>query len=237
MGSLHMNLEIDGSSQAWAKALKDEFAKPYYLNLEKFLIQEYSTRTVYPAFENIFKAFNATPLEKVRVVILGQDPYHGKNQATGMGFSVPKGEKIPPSLRNIYKEAYRDLNQAGYSFEIPSHGDLSLWAREGVLILNTVLTVREGEAGSHRNMGWEIFSDRVIQVLNSLDGPLVFCLWGRPAQEKISKLTNSNHLLLQSSHPSPLSANRGFLGCGHFSKANDFFRDHGLPPINWRLDI
>ena len=217
-------------SSDWQLALKPEFAKPYYKKLYDFINEEYSTRQIFPPGDDIFNAFSFTPLEKVKVVILGQDPYHNVGQAHGLCFSVNKGVDIPPSLVNIYKELHDDLG-----CNIPDHGNLTEWAQQGVLLLNTVLTVRAHEANSHRNMGWEEFTDAAMQVLNKVDRPMVFMLWGSPAQTKGRILNNPNHLVLKAPHPSPLSAYRGFFGCRHFSQCNDFLRAHGVEPIDWQI--
>lgn len=217
-------------SSDWLLALKPEFAKPYYKKLYDFINEEYSTRQIFPPGDDIFNAFSFTPLEKVKVVILGQDPYHNVGQAHGLCFSVNKGVDIPPSLVNIYKELHDDLG-----CNIPDHGNLTEWAQQGVLLLNTVLTVRAHEANSHRNMGWEEFTDAAMQVLNKVDRPIVFMLWGSPAQTKGRILNNPNHLVLKAPHPSPLSAYRGFFGCRHFSQCNDFLRAHGVEPIDWQI--
>ena len=217
-------------SSDWLLALKPEFAKPYYKKLYDFINEEYSTRQIFPSGDDIFNAFSFTPLEKVKVVILGQDPYHNVGQAHGLCFSVNKGVDIPPSLVNIYKELHDDLG-----CNIPDHGNLTEWAQQGVLLLNTVLTVRAHEANSHRNMGWEEFTDAAMQVLNKVDRPIVFMLWGSPAQTKGRILNNPNHLVLKAPHPSPLSAYRGFFGCRHFSQCNDFLRAHGVEPIDWQI--
>ena len=217
-------------SSDWQLALKPEFAKPYYKKLYDFINEEYSTRQIFPPGDDIFNAFSFTPLEKVKVVILGQDPYHNVGQAHGLCFSVNKGVDIPPSLVNIYKELHDDLGCS-----IPDHGNLTEWAEQGVLLLNTVLTVRAHEANSHRNMGWEEFTDAAMQVLNKVDRPIVFMLWGSPAQTKGRILNNPNHLVLKAPHPSPLSAYRGFFGCRHFSQCNDFLRAHGVETIDWQI--
>lgn len=215
----------------WDEVLAGEFEKPYYLELRKFLIQEYRRRTIYPDMYHIFEALKRTPYEKVKVVLLGQDPYHGPGQAHGLAFSVPKGVAPPPSLQNIFKELARDLN-----LPLPSHGCLEGWADQGVLLLNTTLTVRQGQAGSHQGKGWETFTDRVLELINAKATPVVFLLWGRHAQNKEKLITGSHHLVLKTVHPSPLSAHRGFFGCGHFSKANEFLTRTGQHPINWQLD-
>ncbi|MDE5992091.1 MAG: uracil-DNA glycosylase, partial [Oscillospiraceae bacterium] len=207
----------------WDELLKDEFTKEYYLKLREFLKVEYSTRRIYPNMYDIFNSLKFTSYSDVKAVIIGQDPYHGAGQAHGLCFSVQKGTAIPPSLQNIYKEIYSDLG-------IPpaNHGYLKKWADSGVLLMNTVLTVREGQANSHRGMGWEIFTDRVIELLNQRDKPIVFLLWGGNAKQKMRLITNPNHLILQAAHPSPLSAYNGFFGCRHFSKANEFLTANGM---------
>ncbi len=215
----------------WDEVLAGEFEKDYYLKLRSFLKSEYSTHTVYPDMYDIFNALKLTPYKNVRAVILGQDPYHGPGQAHGLCFSVKKGIQPPPSLVNIYKEINSDLG-----LNIPNHGELTAWAKSGVLMLNTVLTVRAGMANSHRNMGWEIFTDRVIGLLNERKEPMVFLLWGTPAKQKSKLITNPNHLILQTVHPSPLSAYGGFFGCRHFSKCNEFLISKGLEPIDWQID-
>ena len=215
----------------WDALLADEIKKDYYLRLREFLKQEYTTRRIYPPMEDIFNALRHTPYSDVRAVILGQDPYHGAGQAHGMCFSVKKGTPPPPSLQNIFKELKADLG-----IDPPNHGELTQWADNGVLLLNTVLTVREGQANSHRGMGWEHFTDRVIQLLNERQQPIVFLLWGGNARSKASLITNPQHLVLQCAHPSPLSAYNGFFGCRHFSKTNEFLTQHGMQPINWKLD-
>ena len=214
----------------WLDVIGAEFEKPYYLNLRRFLVGEYKAGAVYPAADDIFNAFHFTPLNKVKVLLLGQDPYHNVGQAIGMSFAVPPEQDIPPSLVNIYKELNSDLGLA-----IPNNGDLSKWADEGVLLLNAVLTVRAHQANSHKGQGWEIFTDAVIEAVNALDRPIVYFLWGRPAQEKKRMLNNSKHLVLEAPHPSPLSAHRGFFGCKHFSKANEFLKENGIAPIDWQI--
>jgi len=214
----------------WDELLKEEFQKEYYLKLRQFLKKEYSTRTIYPDKYKIFEALKLTPYQDVKVVILGQDPYHGKNQAHGLAFSVQKEVEIPPSLLNIYKELEDDLG-----CYIPNNGYLVPWAKQGVLLLNTSLTVVANIANSHRNKGWEYFTDAIIQLLNLKDAPVVFMLWGNNAKEKAKYLNNPKHLILKSVHPSPLSANRGFFGCKHFSTANRFLRENGLPEIDWQI--
>ena len=215
----------------WDALLADEIRKDYYLQLREFLKQEYSTYRIYPPMEDIFNALRHTSYSDVRAVILGQDPYHGAGQAHGMCFSVRKGTPPPPSLQNIFKEIKAELG-----YDPPSHGELTAWADSGVLLLNTVLTVREGQANSHRGKGWEKFTDRIIQLLNERQQPIVFLLWGGHARSKAGLITNPNHLVLQCAHPSPLSAYNGFFGCGHFVKANEFLVQHGMQPINWKLD-
>ncbi len=214
----------------WDEILQNEWSKPYYLILRNFLKHEYSAGTVYPDMHDIFNALKHTAFKDVKAVILGQDPYHGPDQAHGLCFSVKKGVEPPPSLQNIYKELYADLG-----ITPPPHGQLTDWADQGVLMLNTVLTVRAGQAASHRGNGWETFTDRVIDALNQKQTPVVFLLWGRPAAEKAKIITNPIHLKLAAPHPSPLSAHRGFLGCRHFSKANEFLTKNGLTPIDWRI--
>ncbi len=215
----------------WDNILKDEWNKPYYRLLRRFLKEEYQSHTIYPAMENIFNALRHTPYHQVKAVIIGQDPYHGPNQAHGLCFSVQKGVDIPPSLRNIYKEMQADLG-----LEPPAHGQLTAWAKQGVLMLNTVLTVRAGAAASHRGNGWEHFTDRIIAELNRKETPVVFLLWGRPAAEKAKMINNPLHLKLEAPHPSPLSAHRGFFGCRHFSKTNNYLIAHNLPPIQWEIE-
>ena len=216
----------------WLPALKEEFGKPYYKDLYGFVKKEYSTHVVYPPAEDIFNAFHFTPLGQVKVVILGQDPYHNVNQAHGLCFSVPKSQgEIPPSLQNIYKELHDDLG-----CYIPNNGYLEKWARQGVLLLNTVLTVRAHQANSHQNKGWEVFTDAVINAVNAQDRPIVYLLWGTPARRKAAMLTNPKHLILEAPHPSPLSAYRGFFGCRHFSACNRFLEEHGIEPIDWQIE-
>ena len=215
----------------WDALLADEIKKDYYLRLREFLKQEYSTRRIYPPMNDIFNALRRTSYSDVKAVILGQDPYHGAGQAHGMCFSVKKGTPPPPSLQNIFKELKSDLG-----IDPPNHGELTAWADSGVLLLNTVLTVREGQANSHKGMGWEQFTDRIIELLNQREKPMVFLLWGGNARSKARLITNPNHLVLQCAHPSPLSAYNGFFGCRHFSKTNEFLEQHGIAPINWKLD-
>ena len=218
-------------SNDWLEPLKEEFKKPYYRDLYQKVNEEYKTQTIYPSSDDLFNAFHFTPLSQVKVVIIGQDPYHGEGQAHGLCFSVKKGVEIPPSLVNIYKELHDDLGCS-----IPDHGYLKKWADQGVLLLNTVLTVRAHQANSHRGIGWEEFTDAAIKILNEQDRPMVFMLWGSPARTKKAMLTNPKHLILEAPHPSPLSAYRGFFGCRHFSKCNAFLIKNGLDPIDWQID-
>ena len=215
----------------WLEPLSGEFKKPYYRKLYTTVKHEYETRKVFSAPDDIFNAFAFTPLSKVKVVILGQDPYHNDGQAHGLSFSVKPGVEVPPSLVNIYQELHDDLG-----CYIPNNGYLKKWADQGVLLLNTVLTVRAHQANSHQGRGWEQFTDAVIQAVNAQDRPIVYLLWGRPAQSKIPMLTNPKHLILTAPHPSPLSAYRGFFGCRHFSKANAFLEEHGIAPIDWQIE-
>ncbi len=216
---------------SWKQALRSEFDQPYMQELRDFLGQEHAAgKEIYPPGPMIFNALNSTPLDKVKVVILGQDPYHGPGQAHGLCFSVQPGTPIPPSLLNIYKELQRDLN-----IDIASHGCLQHWAEQGVLLLNTTMTVERGNAASHANKGWQHFTDRVIEVVSEHQPNLVFLLWGAHAQSKRKLIDATKHLVLTSVHPSPLSAYRGFLGCGHFSQTNRFLEQRGLMPIDWRL--
>ena len=215
----------------WAQALREEFKKPYYRDLYNFVKAEYARTTIYPPADDIFNALHYTPLSEVKVVILGQDPYHNVNQAHGLCFSVlPSQKEIPPSLQNIYKELEDDLG-----CKIPNNGYLEKWAKQGVLMLNTVLTVRAHQANSHQNKGWEQFTDAIIREVNKIDRPVVYLLWGRPAQTKSTMLDNPKHLILKAPHPSPLSAYRGFFGCKHFSQTNDFLVSNGLEPIDWQV--
>ena len=215
----------------WDELLKEEFKKDYYLNLREFLIDEYNTKTIYPDKEDIFNALKLTSFENTKVLILGQDPYHGKGQGHGLSFSVNKEIRVPPSLRNIYKELHDDIGE-----EIPNSGYLKKWAEQGVLLLNTALTVREKEPNSHKNMGWEIFTNRVIELLNEKEKPMVFILWGNNAKSKEELITNKNHLIIKSTHPSPFSAHRGFLGSKPFSRTNEFLKSVGENPIDWHID-
>ncbi len=213
---------------SWDGVLGAEFEKPYYLALREFLKKEYATQTVYPDMHHIFEALYSTPYEKVKVVILGQDPYHGPGQAHGLCFSVQKGVAVPPSLVNIYKELSTDLG-----LPIPQDGYLKRWAESGVLLLNTTLTVRQGCPQSHKGKGWETFTDAIIDALNLAPQPIVFLLWGGNARSKRSRITAPHHLVLEAPHPSPLSAWSGFFGCRHFSKANAFLTENGYAPIEW----
>lgn len=219
------------SDKHWQTALAGEKEQPYFQQLMQFLQQERQQgQTVFPPKERIFAALQTTPIDGVKVVILGQDPYHGAGQANGLCFSVHRDIAIPPSLQNIYKELQSDLGLAH-----PGHGDLSAWAEQGVLLLNTVLTVRAGQPQSHQNRGWETFTNRVISAVNERCEHVVFMLWGKPAQSKMSMIDSRRHTVLTAPHPSPLSAHRGFLGCRHFSKANAALQKHGQAPINWDL--
>ena len=215
----------------WQEPLAAEFKKPYYAKLYQTVKEEYETKQIFPAAEDIFNAFEFTPLSEVKVVILGQDPYHDVGQAHGLCFSVKPDVKVPPSLVNIYKEL-----QADVGCTIPNKGCLVKWAKQGVLLLNTVLTVRAHQANSHRGIGWEEFTDAAIRVLGELDRPLVFILWGRPARMKKSMLKNPSHLILEAAHPSPLSAHNGFFGSRPFSQTNAYLEAHGLSPIDWQIE-
>ena len=215
----------------WAKALEPEFQKDYYKKLFNFVGQEYSSTTVYPPGNDIFNAFHLTPLSDVKVVIIGQDPYHEPGQAHGLSFSVKPGVDIPPSLQNIYKELHDDCG-----CYIPNNGYLVKWAKQGVLLLNAVLTVRAHRAASHQGKGWEEFTDAAIRIVNEINRPVVFMLWGSFARNKKEMLDNPKHLILEAPHPSPLSAYRGFFGCKHFSKANEFLKENGVDPIDWQIE-
>ena len=214
----------------WDSILADEFKKPYYLALRQFLKEEYSSKVIYPSMYDIFNAFRYTPYSDVKVVLLGQDPYHGAGQAHGLCFSVKDGVAPPPSLVNLFKELNHDVGCT-----VPQSGCLTKWAERGVMLLNSVLTVREGAAGSHRGKGWETFTDSVISRLNDRKVPIVFMLWGNYAKSKIPLITSDRHLVLTAAHPSPLSASYGFFGCRHFSKANDFLVSNGMTPVDWQL--
>jgi len=220
-----MNVKIENS---WKQLLEDEFSNPYFRELVEFVKNAYQTKTIYPKGENIFKAFDLCPVDQVKVVILGQDPYHGPGQAHGLSFSVQEGLPFPPSLLNIFKELKSDLD-----VPVPSHGNLEKWARQGVLLLNATLTVEAHNAGSHQKKGWEEFTDAVVKKLADQKEHLVFMLWGAYARKKAGIISDSKHLKLYAPHPSPLSAHRGFLGCKHFSKTNDYLLKNGLSPIVW----
>ncbi|WP_458119285.1 uracil-DNA glycosylase [Paenibacillus sp. Z6-24] len=212
----------------WADVLEPELHKPYYMKLRQFLAQEYRTQTVYPDMYDIYNALHYTSLASTRVVILGQDPYHGPGQAHGLSFSVKPGVAVPPSLHNIYQELHDDLG-----CPVPSHGSLIHWAEQGVLLLNAVLTVRRGQAASHQNKGWEAFTDRVVEVVNERETPAVFILWGSHSQRKGANIDRNRHFVITSPHPSPLSAHRGFFGSRPFSRVNEFLQSQGMEPIDW----
>ncbi|HRH68257.1 MAG TPA: uracil-DNA glycosylase [Flavobacteriales bacterium] len=216
--------------EGWYEALAAEFQAGYFAQLKAFLMEDQARNTVFPRARDIFAAFNNTPFEQVRVVILGQDPYHGPGQAHGLCFSVPEGIPPPPSLMNIFQEIGRDLG-----LQRPTTGDLTPWARQGVLLLNATLTVRSGEAGSHQGRGWEQFTDAVIRAVSEKNSGVIFLLWGRYAQQKSVLIDPERHYVLQAPHPSPLSAHRGFIGCGHFSRVNELLVAQGKPPIDWSL--
>lgn len=218
-------------TNGWKRIIDEERSKNYFVNLKQFLLEEYSKGSVYPKKSEIFKAFELTDFKDVKVVILGQDPYHQPFQAHGLCFSVNRGIKVPPSLVNIYKEIKSDLG-----CEIPTHGNLTKWATQGVLLLNTIMSVRDSSPMSHSNKGWEIFTDRVIKELNNDDTPKVFLLWGAPSRKKKTLITNPKHLILECAHPSPLSAYNGFFGCKHFSKTNEFLKDNGRDGIDWQIE-
>ena len=218
-------------SNDWLDALRPEFKKEYYKQLYLKVNEEYRTQKIFPARDDLFNAFHLTPLKDVKVVILGQDPYHNDGQAHGLCFSVKKGVEIPPSLINIYKELQDDLG-----CYIPNNGYLEKWARQGVLLLNTVLTVRAHQANSHKGIGWEEFTDAAIRILNEQDRPIVYMLWGSPARAKKAMLNNPRHLILEAPHPSPLSAYRRFFGCKHFSQCNSFLILNGIDPIDWQIE-
>lgn len=215
----------------WLPVIEEETKKDYYKKLYLFLKEEYARQIIYPKSDDIFNALHLTPLSKVKVVILGQDPYHEPGQAEGLSFSVPKGEKIPPSLQNIYKELQDELG-----CYIPTSGSLRKWAEQGVLLLNTLLTVRAHAAFSHQGKGWEYFTDALIEAVNKEDRPIVYLLWGKAARSKATMLNNPKHLILESAHPSPLSAHRGFMGNGHFKKANEFLIANNIEPIDWQIE-
>lgn len=215
----------------WKTKLEPEFKKGYYRDLYRFVKEEYDTRVIYPPSDDIFNALHYTPLSDVKVLILGQDPYHDVGQAHGLCFSVRPDVAIPPSLVNIYKELNSDLG-----CKIPNNGYLTKWAKQGVLLLNTVLTVRAHQANSHQGKGWEIFTDSIIKAVNEEDRPIVYMLWGSPAQKKAQFLNNPKHLILKAPHPSPLSAYRGFFGCNHFSKCNEFLAQNNITPIDWQIE-
>ena len=224
-----LNIKVE---ESWKLVLKEEFNKPYFIQLVNHIKTEIEQgKLIYPKGSNIFNAFNKTPLEKVKVVILGQDPYHGPNQAHGLSFSVQKGIQFPPSLQNIFKELQRDTGTP-----YPSHGDLSSWAQQGVFLLNASLTVRAAEPMSHSQIGWAIFTDAVIRTISKDCPKVVFMLWGKFAQEKQTLIDSSKHLVLKAPHPSPLSAHQGFVGCGHFSACNHFLAKNGIDPINWHIN-
>lgn len=218
-------------NNSWDGLLAEEFKKPYYLKLREFLKEEYKSHTVYPPMNDLFNALRYADYDDVKVVIMGQDPYHGEGQAHGLSFSVRKGVALPPSLKNIYKEIKDDLG-----IEPSKNGELTSWARQGVLLLNSVLTVRASLANSHRGKGWENLTDRVIELLNQREKPIVFMLWGANARQKKRLVTNPRHLVLEAAHPSPLSAFNGFFGCRHFSAANRFLEQNGQPPIDWSVE-
>lgn len=214
----------------WDNILADEWEKPYYQKLRDFLKEEYKTQKIYPNMHDIFNSLRFTSFEDTKVVIIGQDPYHGEGQAHGLCFSVKKGVTPPPSLKNIYKELHSDIGMP-----IPTHGELTEWAKQGILLLNTVLTVREGQPNSHKGMGWENFTDRIISELNRKEKPIIFLLWGANAEKKAQIITNPIHKKLITVHPSPLSASRGFMGCKHFSKTNELLTSYGVKPIDWEI--
>lgn len=227
---MRKGFEMVHLNNSWDEVLAEEFDKEYYRQLRVFLKDEYGSHTVYPDMYNIFNALKFTPYDGVKAVIIGQDPYHEPGQAQGLCFSVPKGVKIPPSLVNIYREMKHDLG-----IEPPGHGNLETWAKQGVLLLNAVLTVRAHEANSHKGKGWEKFTDRVIELLNERQKPVVFILWGANAKAKERLITNPQHLILTGAHPSPLSAHNGFWGGNYFSRTNEFLIENGIEPIDWRI--
>lgn len=218
--------------ESWKSRLIDEFHQPYFEELKNFIVQERNQgRIIYPPGSDIFNAFHFTPFDQVKVVIIGQDPYHGQGQAHGLAFSVNGKKTLPPSLRNIFKELQNDLN-----LKIPNHGNLTKWAKQGVLLLNATLTVQEGNAGSHQNKGWENFTDAVIKRISAQKKGVVFLLWGKFAQAKEELIDPEKHFILKAAHPSPFSADRGFFGCRHFSKANELLKKQGIAPIDWSLE-
>lgn len=223
-----MNLKLKND---WKELLKDEMNKAYYLKLMKFLEEEYKTKTIYPEKEDIFNALDSTSYKETKVVILGQDPYHGPNQSHGMAFSVKPGVRVPPSLQNIYKELKNDLG-----YKIPNHGYLKKWSDQGVLLLNTSFTVRAGQANSHNKVGWEIFTDKIMEILNKSKDPIVFIFWGNKAIKKEKLIRNPKHHIIKSYHPSPLSASRGFFGTKPFSRTNKFLKSVGRDAIDWEID-
>jgi len=218
--------------EGWKKQLEEELTKPYFIQLREFLTVEKQQYTIYPKGGHIFRAFDATPFSSVKVVIIGQDPYHGEGQAEGLSFSVAKGIKPPPSLVNIYKELKEDIG-----FTMPSHGHLMHWANQGVLMLNSVLTVRANQPASHRNKGWETFTDKAIQQVSAHRNHIVFLLWGKYAQDKSALIDTDRHLILKAPHPSPYSAASGFFGSKHFSQTNNYLNQHGIEPIDWQLPL
>ncbi len=217
--------------KGWDELLAEEFSKDYYKELENFLDEEYKNHIIHPNRENIFAALSGASLSDIKVVIFGQDPYHGENQAHGLAFSVNRGVAIPPSLKNIYKEL-----QAELGCEIPDHGNLSKWSAQGVLLLNSALTVRDGEANSHKGKGWERITDKICEILNERNTPIIFLLWGNDAKKKAAFITNPNHIILSAAHPSPLSAHNGFFGCGHFKKVNEILKALNKKPIDWQIN-
>jgi len=225
-----MSVRKPDIDESWLKVIQEEFGKPYFSDLKKFLVAEKSQHRIFPPGKRIFAAFNYTPFDKLKAVIIGQDPYHGHGQANGLCFSVSPGIRQPPSLQNIFKELNADLG-----LTLPENGDLSAWARQGVLLLNTVLTVREKQPGSHKNQGWETFTDAVIKAVSEKKEKVVFILWGKFAQGKKELIDTSKHFVLESAHPSPYSANNGFFGNRHFSKTNELLQSAGKQPIDWQL--
>lgn len=215
---------------SWDELLAAEFTSDYYKKLQEFLKDEYANHIIHPDKNDIFSSLKWTSYEDTKVVIFGQDPYHGENQAHGLAFSVKKGVDIPPSLKNIYKELKEELG-----LDIPNHGYLEKWARQGVLLLNSALTVRDGEANSHKGKGWEILTDRIVELLNDRKKPVIFLLWGNDAKRKEELITNPQHITLSAAHPSPLSASRGFFGCGHFKKVNNILISLNQKPIDWQI--